>query len=301
MRFNAKGFSLVEIMMVAGGLAGLALVGMNMMEQQSKSQVTAEVNFERLEFRRKLSNLIAQKKVCDVNFQNLTIGSQLAMIKNSANVPVIEVNKVYGNNSLKVKSLSTVLVKDNSDGTFDIDLVLDFEKTKQMAMGKNTRIRFPLMVTAANAGAPISSCLTNEGLWALDSENIYNTNSLNVGIGTATPGAKLDVAGGGIRPGSETEVTACGMGRANGEGIQRYNYTTHMYEYCNGTGWVAMGGGGEKFGGMYSTNTFKGYSCKTVNPVTGACNCPPGYNGMLSGQAYRNKQWDETILVCVKP
>jgi hypothetical protein len=70
-----------------------------------------------------------------------------------------------------------------------------------------------------------------------------NERNGNVGIVTASPGVALDVNG-GVRSGSSTMVTACGLGQANGEGIQRYNYTTHAMEYCNGTAWNPIGGGG---------------------------------------------------------
>ncbi len=63
----------------------------------------------------------------------------------------------------------------------------------------------------------------------------------NVGIGMTVPGVSLDVNG-GVRAGSNTVVTACGSGQAAGEGAQRYNYTTHKMEYCNGSGWVSPGG-----------------------------------------------------------
>lgn len=63
----------------------------------------------------------------------------------------------------------------------------------------------------------------------------------NVGIGTTTPIVALDVTG-GIRAGASTAVTSCGMGQANGEGSQRYNYTTHKMEFCNGTMWSPVGG-----------------------------------------------------------
>jgi hypothetical protein len=59
----------------------------------------------------------------------------------------------------------------------------------------------------------------------------------NVGIGTATAGTKLDVNG-GIRAGSNTVVTAC---TAADEGTQRYNYTKHAIEWCNGSGWITAG------------------------------------------------------------
>lgn len=61
----------------------------------------------------------------------------------------------------------------------------------------------------------------------------------NVGIGTESPGVSLDVAG-AMRAGNSASVTACGMGQGNGEGSQRYNYSTHNMEYCNGTAWVAL-------------------------------------------------------------
>ncbi|WPU64943.1 prepilin-type N-terminal cleavage/methylation domain-containing protein [Peredibacter starrii] len=290
-----RGFSLVEVLVVVGLLGGLAVVMMNMTQQQTKNQVTAEVKFENLEFRRQIANVLAVKKSCERTFQTLKIGDPLTVIRNAAGIPVVEVGKVYGNNSLKVDALTTALTRDNGDGTFDVDLVLNFEKTKTMALGSTTQMKFPLMVSALSVSAPITSCITNEGLWALDTDNIYNTNSRNVGIGTASPGTRLDVAG-GIRPGSETEITACGLGKANGEGVQRYNYTNHYYEYCNGTTWVKMGGGGG-FGGSYEVATFGG-GCRYANPMTGSCSCPPGNYARLTGQAYRWSQWDSTMVMC---
>lgn len=61
----------------------------------------------------------------------------------------------------------------------------------------------------------------------------------NVGIGTTTPRVALDVNG-AVRAGSSVSVTTCGSGQANGEGSQRYNYTTHAMEYCNGSSWIAL-------------------------------------------------------------
>ncbi|OGR62853.1 MAG: hypothetical protein A2X31_07005 [Elusimicrobia bacterium GWB2_63_22] len=57
-----------------------------------------------------------------------------------------------------------------------------------------------------------------------------------VGIGTTTPQVGLDV-GGGIRAGSQTAVPNC---NSLFEGTQRYNYSTHAQEYCDGAGWTSL-------------------------------------------------------------
>jgi hypothetical protein len=66
-------------------------------------------------------------------------------------------------------------------------------------------------------------------------ERMRITSTGNVGIGTATPAARLDVAG-------ETKIgnTNVACSGAN-EGSQRYNSTSKTMEFCNGTAWGAMG------------------------------------------------------------
>nr|VFJ46033.1 MAG: hypothetical protein BECKDK2373B_GA0170837_10126 [Candidatus Kentron sp. DK] len=58
----------------------------------------------------------------------------------------------------------------------------------------------------------------------------------NVGIGTATPTAKLAVAG-GIKVGNDT---VCDTGK---EGTIRYSATGQAMEICNGAAWTAVGSG----------------------------------------------------------
>ena len=87
-------------------------------------------------------------------------------------------------------------------------------------------------------GLGLAPTWQNAGPWTSNSTSLYY-NLGNVGIGTATPGVALDVNG-GVRAGNSTGVTACGSGSSNGEGTQRYNYTTHYMEYCNGTAWIAL-------------------------------------------------------------
>src|SRR3989338_1644972 len=66
------------------------------------------------------------------------------------------------------------------------------------------------------------------GPWAVSDNNIYNTNTGNMGIGTTEPGAKLDVAGGG-KVGND--ISECGSTK---EGTIRYNSAVGCMEYCDG-------------------------------------------------------------------
>ena len=53
-------------------------------------------------------------------------------------------------------------------------------------------------------------------------------------IGTTTPAAKLEVAG-GIKIGTATTCTS------TEEGTLRYNSMSKIMEFCDGTGWASMG------------------------------------------------------------
>lgn len=101
--------------------------------------------------------------------------------------------------------------------------------------------------------------------WLQTGANAYYTAG-NVGVGTASPTVALDVAG-AIRPGSSAAVSTCGSGQSNGEGSQRYNYTTHSMEYCNGTSWVSLAATGGA-GGVTSAKAwvnFDGTNCPSNN------------------------------------
>ena len=90
-------------------------------------------------------------------------------------------------------------------------------------------------------------------------------------IGTTSPSVPLDVNG-AVRAGSSTTVTSCGLGQANGEGSQRYNYTTHRMEYCNGTTWLPVGSSAPscvtRQGGGYVSEQAS-VSCLTGETMTG--------------------------------
>jgi len=88
----------------------------------------------------------------------------------------------------------------------------------------------------------------------------------NVGIGTVTPQATLDVSG-AIRVGASAAVC-----NSSNEGSQRFNATTKMIEYCNGTAWSAFGVSGS---GLQS---FNGSASSTQSLSIGAGGIAPAFS-----------------------
>lgn len=73
-------------------------------------------------------------------------------------------------------------------------------------------------------------------LYTNNAEQIKIDNAGNVGIGTATPGAKLEVAG-DVKIGNSSATCD-----ATTEGSFRYNSTEKYFEGCDGTEWGEIGG-----------------------------------------------------------
>lgn len=101
----------------------------------------------------------------------------------------------------------------------------------------------------------------------------------NVGIGTGNPEAQLDVVG-GVKIGNDTRI--CNSTIA---GTMRYN--SGAMQYCDGTTWQGVGGGGIVPTGLYGLCELDGSGmCGTVLPpayCTGLCQCPVGYSVVITG------------------
>ena len=114
----------------------------------------------------------------------------------------------------------------------------------------------------------------------------------NIGIGTATLVARLNVAGMIKIAGTGAEPCT-----ATEEGSQRYNSTSKKMEFCNGTVWGEIGGGGKSFGGIYSLSYGSCYG-NGYNPVTGSCSCPAGYSGSAF-TGYYECHWPSSNQRCI--
>ncbi|HXH32139.1 MAG TPA: hypothetical protein VNJ01_15145 [Bacteriovoracaceae bacterium] len=90
----------------------------------------------------------------------------------------------------------------------------------------------------------------------------------NFGIGTTSPAAKLDVAG-EVKFGNT--LSTC---NAANEGQQRYNSTTKVMEFCNGTAWTAPGGAPSGTAcGLAATSTYPGGGLWQDGPTYASATC----------------------------
>jgi hypothetical protein len=124
-------------------------------------------------------------------------------------------------------------------------------------------------------GSPARASEVNDNFsWFQKCPYLAPTATDKVGVGTNSPAAKLDVAG-------EVKIGSTGVAcSAANEGAQRYNRTSKIIEFCNGTSWQAVGG-------SLSTVTIEsGPIC--VNQDRTAI-CPAGY--VVSGCSWYLFSW----------
>lgn len=158
---NNHGFTLIEVIVAAGLLSALTFGVISQMQTMSKGQVTAETKMEELEIRRMVSSGLTDKLACQRTLVGKNIGDAITDINNAAGQSVYKVGEAYGNNTLKLASITTEDTGETfSDGTRSVNLLITFEKMKKTSLNlKTTKIN--MRVKAPSAAGLISECFAD--------------------------------------------------------------------------------------------------------------------------------------------
>jgi len=128
---------------------------------------------------------------------------------------------------------------------------------------------WPLTISLENNDATFGGALT--AVTSLNSPIYYDSNDSAYYVNpNGTSNLNAVNANGAITFGNSSSVTTCGLGQGNGEGSQRYNYTSHAMEYCNGTTWIALSafGVGQNYTNLTASRAFNtSYTNNTGKPI----------------------------------
>jgi len=246
------GFSLVQLMIVAGMLSGIFVVSLKIMKNQNQIGKSSSEEFEITYLFDDIRSLMADPAVCKstLEFVSPYEPKELEGIKsdpdsNELNYQPYElVGKKYGQNNIKIKSLS-YLVGDQEASIDDGEAFLKivFEKSKSALGRKEVEKRMKLHLLL-NSEKKISTCFSLPGIntdsddvsevkdrWydISGTSNIY-TNEKKVQIGTVGRWSGEGVAvNGELKIGSEG--SAC-----NKEKIGSLRYQKNSLLICKKTG-----------------------------------------------------------------
>jgi prepilin-type N-terminal cleavage/methylation domain-containing protein len=242
-QFGSKGFGLIEVMIAAAILAGLAVAAMSMFKTQTTAQKTVEKKYEVTVAAQQMRTILSTPTNCNQTFAGVNSnGGTVPALKKFIN-GVFEDVFVTGANQpegIKIKSyeLSKAFPNLLSNETM---LVVTFQKGKG-TLTDEMRKTIKLIITET-AGKVTTCYATSSGteIWAYTADgNSIFYNGGSVAVGNATPQARLDVTG-------EVRVGNSGMACTNtNEGSMRYNPDPSVknMEICDGTNWKSLGGTG---------------------------------------------------------
>lgn len=243
---NNSGMGLVEVMVTAGILGVLAIVGMQLTKTQTKSTVKSSFDSEILLINNEINALLSDPQKCLAAFGGKNAELELNSTPNISgkytSIAGGASDSGYGNAGISIDKydLKATPSEVNNKNSY---LIINY-KNKNLLKGSNgadTVQKKMALYVEVDAAKKITACRSlsssSTDIWTRgDRAAIYYSGG-NVGIGNSAPVAALDVAG-GIKPGNESQVASC---NTQSEGSIRYNTTKKAMEFCNGSVWDVFG------------------------------------------------------------
>ena len=285
---------------MAGILVGVALLGVltlgmmelfsSMLKNQNYNKFRTQIDSFGEEFR----NQLGSGPICTSTFSGIQLDpattKSFSAIKDPTGKNIYQVNTDMGDHSFQIASIdlksttgSPWYIEDNpATLTGRMILIVTYRASADQA-GPKEAFRTYTLSTHRDASGKLIDCVAmskmSDGLWhhnPASVADIYYSDG-NVGIGTDSPKAKLEING-DVKFGN----TGAGCSGAT-EGQQHYNYTTHTMEYCNGTTWVANSGGlagcsGGALHGDYNCSAVGEAMCGTGGLNGASCEWLPPYD-----------------------
>ena len=232
-----KGFTLVEVLVVVGMLAGISLIVMNITQQSAKSSLKLELDTDVILTTNEISAILSDPANCVMVFGSSSNPNNILGKYYTASSGLSPAGG-YGNSNLEIESYN--LSGTAPEGVLTIDY-----KNKMLLTGASGIGTISKRINLYIEGTPgaISNCRTLSSstteIWSKTYPLSPDTFFMGrVGIGTTAPSTKLEVFG-GIKPGDQSQAFICD---ATTEGSLRYNNSLKAMEFCDGTVWINMKG-----------------------------------------------------------
>ncbi len=203
-----SGFSLVEVLVGGAVLAVVGLGTASLIVNQQKNVNSVGFSADANTFGQSIRALLSDPEACAKTFaaQTATAGGSFALtkLKDRADADRFVVNGVYENRSVLLKSIQVDnFIAGGTPVSAQMTLNTTLEASKS-STGPNQLVRSINIKMELDSTGNIINCValanSSDGLWQRQGSNISNIfyvspgSSNNVGIGTETPIANLDVS-----------------------------------------------------------------------------------------------------------
>jgi type II secretory pathway pseudopilin PulG len=209
-KLNQKGMTLVETMVAAGLLGGLAVAGMTLFKTQNKAQKTVEQNYEVTATLGAIRSILADQDNCSdaLNLGGLNPTTTQSVFTTGPRGPGILKNgtapRVYApNTDLPGTQLKIVSYTLTRGAPYTAGLAAD-EAIIAIVFSRGQNVQTDIITKTVKinfTGNPITNCYAvtsgaSDSLWQIEGAgpNIYYASG-RVGVGSSSPAGKLQIAG----------------------------------------------------------------------------------------------------------